>query len=307
MRLRSRQSAATPLRALVEQVGFDYAERKTERVRSCNLCGSTKSVAVTQRDRYGFPATMRMCIRCGLGFLSPRMTRSEYSAFYASVYRPLTNAFRGKEFDAQRLQRSQRQYAEKVAGFLASALPRAPRSILDVGGSTGVAAAAVGARFGAPATVLDPSPDELQTAAAAGLETISSLAEDFEPRGRRWDLVMLCQAIDHLLDVTATLESLRRVVAPGGHAFVDFQDVMHVARRRKSVEAAVKIDHPYYLTHETMRGFFDRVGFEPVAELDGRRFVLAPTTPREPDWHALRIAAEANLRELRELHERAGA
>jgi hypothetical protein len=118
---------------------------------------------------------------------------------------------------------------------------------------------------------------------------------------------MLCQAVDHLLDVTATLACIRRAVEPGGHAFVDFQDVMHVARRRKSVEAAVKIDHPYYLTHETARAFFDRAGLEPVAELDGRRFVLAPTAAREPDWDALRVAAKENLRELRELHGRAGA
>ena len=49
--------------------------------------------------------------------------------------------------------------------------------------------------------MLDPAPDELEVAAAAGMETIAGFAEDFDPGERRWDLVLLCQTIDHLLDV----------------------------------------------------------------------------------------------------------
>ncbi len=80
---------------------------------------------------------------------------------------------------------------------------------MDVGGSTGIVAAGMRDAFGSELTVLDPAPDELEVAAAAGMETIAGFAEDYEPGDRRWDLVLLCQTIDHLLDVRATLESMR--------------------------------------------------------------------------------------------------
>ena len=77
-----RSLAAVPdPRVLARALGFDYAARETEPVRSCNLCGSEEHVEVSQRDRYGFPASMRMCSRCGLGFLSPRVVAGIAQSF----------------------------------------------------------------------------------------------------------------------------------------------------------------------------------------------------------------------------------
>ena len=192
----------------IAEVGYDYAARETEPVEACNLCGSTDLAELARRDRYGYPASLWMCRRCGLGFLSPRLTAAEYGAFYEDVYRPLVSAFHGRRIDAETVQDDQRAYAAELVEFLRANLPAAPASVLDVGGSTGIVAGAVRDAFGAEATVLDPAPDELAVAAAAGMETIAGFAEDFDPGGRRWDLVLLCQTIDHLLDVS-------------GHARVD--------------------------------------------------------------------------------------
>ena len=81
------------------------------------------------------------------------------------------------------------------------------------------------------------------------------------------------------------------MTADDGHAFVDVLDLLIAARKQGTVEGAAKIDHPYYLTHDTALAFFRRAGFEPVAErlsADGHwGFVLAPGEPREPDWDEL--------------------
>jgi SAM-dependent methyltransferase len=288
--------------AKLEAVGFDYATRETDQVRVCNLCDSTDNVEVTQRDRYGFPSPMHMCRRCGLGFLSPRMTAHEYEEFYKSVYHPLTSSFRERA----------RAFKPKPAGLapkpakrvrlLQEALPRPPSSALDVGGGSGFLAKAVRAAFACEAAVLDPSPEDLSAAADAGLETILGRAEQFDPGERRWDLVLLCRTIDHLLDISASLASLHRSTATGGHAFVDFKDVMLVARNRGSIEAAVAIEHPYYLTYETVRAFLTQAGFTPIKEVRRRWFVLAKTEPAEPDWDQLHAVAQANLQQLRRLH-----
>jgi 2-polyprenyl-3-methyl-5-hydroxy-6-metoxy-1,4-benzoquinol methylase len=291
----------------IAAVGYDYAGHELEPVDACNLCGSTDLDTVADRDRYGYPATFRMCRRCGLGFLSPRLTAAEYGAFYESVYRPLVSAYHGRRIDAETVQVDQRGYAEELVAFLRQTLPRTPATVLDVGGSTGIVAAAVRDAFGTRATVLDPAPDELAVAAANGMETVAGFAEHFEPSSlgmgaRRWDLVLLCQTIDHLLDVRATLASLRRRTADEGHAFVDVLDLMIAARKQGSVEGAVKIDHPFSLTRETALAFFGQAGFTPLAErlsADGHwGFVLAAAAPSEPDWEQLHRVAETHRAEL---------
>jgi 2-polyprenyl-3-methyl-5-hydroxy-6-metoxy-1,4-benzoquinol methylase len=285
----------------IAAVGYDYAARETEPVEACNLCGSTELVELARRDRYGYSASLEMCRRCGLAFLSPRLTAAEYGAFYEDVYRPLISAYHGRRIDAETVQDDQRGYAAELVELLAANLPTPPSSVMDVGGSTGIVSAAVRDAFGSAVTVLDPAPAELEVAAAAGMETIAGFAEDFDPGERRWDLVLLCQTIDHLLDVRGTLEAMRRMT--GGHAFVDVLDLLIAARKQGSVEGAAKIDHPYYLTHDTAVAFFGATGFEPVAErlsADGHwGFVLAPGDPREPDWDELGRGAAAMIEELR--------
>src|SRR5439155_8130720 len=111
-------------------------------------------------------------------------------------------------------------------------------------------------------------------------------------------LVLLCQTIDHLLDIRGTLDSMRRMTADGGHAFVDELDFL-IAARKKGVQGAVKIDHPYYLTRDTARAYFTLTGYEPVAERlsdDGHwGFLLRPAEPSDPDWDTLQAAAGASL------------
>jgi 2-polyprenyl-3-methyl-5-hydroxy-6-metoxy-1,4-benzoquinol methylase len=286
----------------IAAVGYDYAAHETEPVEVCNLCGSADLAELSRRDRYGYPASLWMCCRCGLGFLSPRLTSAEYGTFYEVVYRPLVSAFHDRRIDAETVQDDQRAYAAELVELLRANLPSPPASVMDVGGSTGIVSAAVRDAFDSEVTVLDPAPDELAVAAAAGLETIAGFAEDFDPGQRRWDLVLLCQTIDHLLDVRGTLESMRRMTADDGHAFVDILDLLIAARKQGTVEGAAKIDHPYYLTHDTALACFRLTGFEPVAErlsADGHwGFVLAAGESREPDWDELGRGAAAMIEEL---------
>jgi 2-polyprenyl-3-methyl-5-hydroxy-6-metoxy-1,4-benzoquinol methylase len=270
-------TASTERAARIAELAYDYGGRAKEPVSECNLCGSTRLREASHRDRYGYPATLVVCEDCGLGFLSPRMTAAEYAEFYAHTYRPLVSAYHGRLIDATTVQEDQRAYSAELVSFLRENLPDDPGSVMDVGGSTGVVGGAVGAAFGSDVTVLDPSPDELEVARAAGMETIAGFAEDYDPEGRTWDLVLLCQTIDHLLDVSATLAALRTMLAEDGRAFVDILD-FDVAVSRHGLEGAVKIDHPFYLTRDTALAFFNKTGFDVVAERltdDGHRgFVL---------------------------------
>lgn len=292
---------------VVEQIAalsYDYGTHATERPAECNLCDARgHAVEAAARDRYGYPATFVVCRRCGLGYLCPRLSATQYAHFYSEIYRPLVSAYHGRRIDAQTVQLEQRGYAAELAAFLLPLLVSSPRTILDVGGSTGVVAGELAARLNARATVLDPSPDELAVARAAGMETIAGFVEDFDPGKRRWHLVLLCQTIDHLLDVRGTLAALRRMTAHRGRVFVDIVDVDAALRRTGGIERVVKIDHPYYLTRPTAVALFALTGFTIVAERlsdDGHRgFVLAPGPCAEPDWAALEATAAQFLARVR--------
>lgn len=282
---------------------YDYGAQATHRPAECNLCGATgRAVVLAQRDRYGYPATFVVCRRCGLGYLCPRLSATQYAHFYSEVYRPLVSAYHGRRIDAETVQLEQHGYASTLAAFLLPLLPSSPRTILDVGGSTGVVSRVLAERLRARATVLDPCPEELAVARAAEMETVAGLVEDFDPGERTWDLVLLCQTIDHLLDVRGTLAALREMLASGGRAFVDIVDIDILLRRTGSIERVIKIDHPYYLRRPTTMALFALAGFTIVAERvtdDGHRgFLLAARGSAEPDWLALEITAAQFLSTL---------
>ncbi|MDQ3091794.1 MAG: hypothetical protein M3R46_09080, partial [Actinomycetota bacterium] len=155
----------------ISALAYEPAAEPCETVTACNLCGATRLVELARRDRYGYASVLVACARCGLAFLSQRPTADAYARFYERTYRPLVSAYHGRRIDAETVQLEQRDYADALAAFLAPLLPYPPRSILDVGGSTGIVAGVIGARLDARATVLDPAPDELALADAAGMET----------------------------------------------------------------------------------------------------------------------------------------
>jgi predicted O-methyltransferase YrrM len=256
--------ATTPDRhQRIAALGYDYASQPREALTACNLCGSSTFVVLTHRDRYGYPAEAHACGRCGLVFLNPRMTAAAYGRFYDGVYRPLVSAFHGRRIDAQTIQAEQREYAAERADFLRPFAARLGlQTMLDIGGSTGVVAHHFTKAFGLEGTLIDPAPLEVEQARAFGLHTITGLVEAHDFGSQRFDLVIICQTVDHLLDVRGTLERVRRLLTDGGLLFVDIVDFRAACLRNWSVEDAVKIDHPYYLTEMTMTAYLRRAGFE---------------------------------------------
>jgi SAM-dependent methyltransferase len=233
------------------------------RVEQCNLCGASTFAVLTHRDRYGFPATASACARCGLVFLDPVMTAPAYARFYAGTYRPLVSAYHGRLIDARTIQSEQRDYAADRGDLLAPYLDgRGFRTMLDIGGSTGIVAEALARRFGLKATVIDPAPLEAAEAQALGIETIEGLVEQVDLGPRRFDVVIICQTVDHLLDVAGTLRRVRELLTDGGVFFIDIVDFRAAYLRNWSVEDAVKVDHPYYLTESTIVAYLRRSGFD---------------------------------------------
>lgn len=247
----------------IQQLSYDYSSQPKEWVERCNLCGGDYFVQLCDRDRYGYEAGAFACARCGLVFLNPRLTSAGYSDFYAHVYRPLVSAYHGRLIDAKTVQAEQAEYAVERGSFAAPYLAnRSGGRFLDIGGSTGVVAQYFAEHFGYSGVVLDPSADELREAEKRGLATVQGLFEEVDFGKEKFDLVLLCQTIDHLLDISLTLKKVRDCLSPNGVFFVDIVDFRAGYLRHWDVNQAMKIDHPYYLTQETAEAYLGRNGFK---------------------------------------------
>jgi SAM-dependent methyltransferase len=250
----------------IASLRYDYAKQPTQGHGACNLCEGERFVTLTHRDRYGYPARADGCLRCGLVFLNPVMTAGAYAEFYNAIYRPLVSAYHDRLIDAQTIQEEQRDYAASRADMLERFLKlRSAKTLLDIGGSTGVVAHHFAQRFDLQATVIDPAPLEIEVARKLGLRTLTGFVEDCDPHEKQYDLITLCQTVDHLLDVSLALKKIRALLGEGGLFFVDIVDFRAAYRRGGSVEAAIKIDHPYYLTEQTLLAYLRRFGFEVLA------------------------------------------
>jgi SAM-dependent methyltransferase len=251
----------TEARSRVAELGWDVQAQAWEAVESCNLCGGTSFVTLTHEDRYGFPVASAACANCGLVFLDPRPSADAYDAFYRDTYRPLVSAFHGRVIDAASVEVVQGEYARSLAHLLAPLLAgRRGGSLLDVGGSTGVVAEAICSTYGLTGTVLDPAPAELARAADRGLETIPGTIESFDPGPDRFEVVLLCQTLDHVLDASGALAKVRSLLSDDGVLFVDVVDFRAAYLSGWSVEGATKVDHPYSFTEDTIGALLARAG-----------------------------------------------
>ncbi len=253
----------TDRRERIAALDYDYASQPKQAQQTCNLCGASEFVVLTHRDRYGYPAQAHACRHCGLVFLNPRMTAQAYGRFYDGIYRPLVSAFHGRLIDARTIQDEQREYAIERAGFIRPFIASAaPKTLLDIGGSTGVVAHHFAREFGLQGTLIDPAPLEVEQAGRLGLETVTGLVEEHDFGRRRFDVVIICQTVDHLLDVAGTLTRVRQLLSDDGLLFIDIVDFRAAYLRNWSVEDAIKIDHPYYLTEPTTCAYLRSAGFD---------------------------------------------
>lgn len=277
-------------------VGFDASQLETEAVDCCNLCGGRLFVRIGRRDRYGLDVKTVLCDRCGLVFLDPRPTAMAYAEFYRRWYRPLTRAWSDSEHDPKARSTGQHAYAEALDRELLGAhIASHHRRILDLGSSSGEVALRFRDRYGLEAVCVDPSPAEIDEARAHDLEAVCASAEDFDPGDRRFDIVLICQAVDHLLDPARVLRRAHEWLSEDGLLFLDPLDFEAMYTRVGYLRGALKIDHPYYFTRQTMDLFLARAGFQPLV-IDASsgfhlRYVCRKVQPRD-----LQPAADAGRR-----------
>jgi len=138
-------------------------------------------------------------------------------------------------------------------------------TLLDIGGSTGIVALEFANTFGYQATVLDPAPDELRVARAKGLDVVEGFIETYdqdEQQFDQFDLVLMCQTIEHLFALKGALRRIRKLVKENGYFVCDIVDFDEACYANGCVEGALQLDHCYYLSQEIALWMFPSLGWQ---------------------------------------------
>jgi SAM-dependent methyltransferase len=223
----------------------------------CNLCGCRDTEILSTSERFGTDATTVICRRCGLMYLNPRWSAEAYARFYEEDYRRLM----GESSSPREAMLRQRVHGATILEFCRDFVPRGGQ-VLDVGCSAGGVLRAF--REGCDCRVIGIEPSLEQSAYARdvlGIEVRTGLIEDIDFGGETFDLVLITQTLNHMLDPRASLERLRRLLGPRGRLFLEVQNVPEYARQAR---IPFQVDHIYYFCAETLECLVRRIGFEPI-------------------------------------------
>lgn len=247
---------------------FPYSAADLEEI-DCNLCAGREGKVVGTRDRNGLAVRTVLCARCGLIYLSPRMTPAWYAKYYAIEYRRQMAAFLGREthgtLDAQHAQ--QRRHAGFLIDYLRRAGVTSRRRILEIGSSTGGVLGALGDSLAADVVGVEPSSLEAEFAAGRGVATKVGLFEQvsFGPADR-FDLIVCTQSFNHLLDPRGTTTKIAELLDEDGLFLIECMDFLQLCRFWGERARAIQIDHTYMFVEETLKAMLSACGLEALPE-----------------------------------------
>jgi SAM-dependent methyltransferase len=237
----------------------------------CPVCGGTTSRLLWQvggdatengvdphlfrpsADRYGETVgTVLRCLACGHASLAETPTDETLAAAYGDAADPVSI----DEEDGQ--VETARRSLERIERFVS------PGRLVDLGCWTGSFVAAAAER-GWTASGVEPSAWAVQRAQERGLDVrIGDLANSGVADGSIRCAVM-CDVIEHLLDVAGAIETITRMLEPGGALYLTTPDAGgRLARMMGSRWWSILPMHVQYFTRASMRQLLERNGLRVV-------------------------------------------
>ncbi len=245
---------ASGLAAVREDVPLETVDR-------CALCGSVRFRTAFEEPPY----SVRRCVKCGLAWVSPRLSERALRAMYGedSYWRsesPKTlgyHDYRGAE----------ELYLRTFRKRLRFALGKRPRSgrALDVGCAAGFCMQAL-ADLGFEAYGVEVSPTIAAHASRRfGFETVHVGTLSTAPFAEgSFDLITLWDVVEHAVDPAALLVQARELLRPGGLLVLETQNIdslfaRALGRRWHHYKHA---EHIYHFNRSTLRRLLGATGFE---------------------------------------------
>ncbi len=249
----------------------------------CPACASRDCTGLLAFDSFGFPIRTVECDGCGQVYSNPRPTRAYLEEFYASNYLYFYEGVRGISPQYVRRHRLEELAAIRLRRYADYLSPQT--RLLDVGCGSGLFLAAVRRHFHETAVGgIDPDP----SAATFCRQQLGLAVQQgfFEAYGasERWDVISAFHVLEHLQDLPAFFESVRRNLRPGGLVFAECPNLDGSWRGIGMFHLA----HLQAFSPRTLGNLFRRFGFQVLAveaiehPLDPSNLFLVAAAPARP-------------------------
>jgi SAM-dependent methyltransferase len=230
-----------------------------QRVPPCPVCDATS--AAPRFSIEAFAGQIVVCTGCGTGRVHPLPSEDELRELYPpDYYGDLGTKFRAP------IEALVRWVGDRHVSFLASGLPRGGR-VLDVGCGRGVILGALADRG------FDAHGFEVTEVAARGADPRAKIAvaprlEDAAYPDAHFDGAIVWHVLEHVRDPRSTLETLRRILRPGGRLVVAVPN-FGSPQAHWAGAAWFHLDPPRHLYHfplAALRRLLERTGFDVRSE-----------------------------------------
>ena len=183
----------------------------------CVSCGSERLVGEFKKNGFAYSS----CQDCGTLFQSPRPPIAAFEAFYRDS---VSSRYWAEEFfpavaEARR-EKIFRPRVERLADLCRTKNISVER-LIDVGAGYGIFLDEW--RKANPSTqvlAVDPSESLAVECRSKGFEVVEDIAENVSGYNNHADLVVCFEVLEHVYDPLAFVQTLSRLVKPGGYVFV---------------------------------------------------------------------------------------
>ncbi len=238
----------------------------------CPLCGIAPVPFAV--DYQGF--TLCQCEKCGLQFVSPRLSYEELAdKVYSDNYFPKRSVKKVSPATVHYFERQLKEFERLLNG---------PRSVLDIGcGNGGFLEFAREHGWEIAGIDIKLSPD----ARELGCPLWEGRLQDVDFEGNRFDLVRMNHVLEHTQNPLGELEICRRLLAPGGVLFLSVPNITGISPKLKNFQSRFKLKahrwrhyaamhHLFFFSPETLKPLVEKAGFRilewntPVPKKDGQ-------------------------------------
>lgn len=242
-------------------------EDNDEEARSCNLCGSQSYKTVHSKGEdstipEGYTITRDVnsqsdeivrCLNCGLVYT----LSSENRDSLLKEYNDMEDELYLREASGRR-----RAAIRTLKGI--SALKGKGR-LLEIGSCTGLLLDEA-RRLGWEVTGIEPSRWAADYARNNfNLNVIAKSIEEANPPKGHFDVVVMIDLLEHLIDPKSVLEKVRQLLKSDGVIYIATPDIESLAARILNNRWwGIKRHHLYYFSRRTLRSLLDKAGFEVV-------------------------------------------